>query len=61
MTFENGQKIENNSPEEEEGRRAHKKRYSQDSNVIEDNSEQSHEKTVDNQSGEGLETESARR
>jgi small subunit ribosomal protein S2 len=52
MTSENGQKKENNSPEEEV--------VLQDSNVIEDNSEQSYEKTVDHQSGEGLETESAR-
>ena len=37
MTSENGQKIENNSPEEEEGLT---RRVSQDSNVIEDNSEQ---------------------
>ncbi|MGA6923727.1 MAG: hypothetical protein WBY22_12445, partial [Nitrososphaeraceae archaeon] len=57
MTSENGQKIENNSPEEEE---VPQEEVPQDSNVIEDKSEQSYDKTVDNQSGEGLETESAR-
>ena len=62
MTSENGQKIENNSPEEEEvpQEEVPQEEVPQDSNVIEDNSEQSYEKTVDNQSGEGLEKESAR-
>jgi hypothetical protein len=72
MTSENGQKIENNSPEEEEvpqeevpqeevpQEEVPQEEVPQDSNIIEDNSEQSYEKTVDNQSGEGLETESAR-
>ena len=67
MTSENGQKIENNSPEEEKvpqeevpQEEVPQEEVPQDSNVIEDNSEQSYEKTVDNQSGEGLEIESAR-